>query len=269
MAEERILVTGSSGRVGSLLRARLARPGRVLRLFDLIEPPALPGTGAEEVVTGSIDDLDVLVAALKGVDAVLHLGGYSHEASAEEVLRVNAYGTYCLLEAARRTGVNRILLGSSNHVAGFHRRDEQRGEVPGDVEARPDTLYGWSKVAVESAGRLFHDRFGMDVICLRIGQCFATPRGHRGLAMWLSPDDCARLVEAAISAPEPGFRQVWGISRNTRRWFSLAEGEAIGYRPEDDAEAYAEKILANCGEPDPAQNLIGGSWCDLPLGEPF
>ncbi|WP_250036624.1 NAD-dependent epimerase/dehydratase family protein [Paractinoplanes maris] len=270
MADERILITGSSGRVGTLLRPLLARPGRVLRLFDPRPPQALPGTGAEEVVPGSVTDLDALVAALQDVDAVLHLGGHSHEAGAEDVLRVDAYGAYCLLEAARRTGVTRILLGSSNHVAGFHRLSEHPGEVPGDVEARPDTLYGWSKVAIESAGRLFHDRFGLDVICLRLGQCFPAPRGPRGLAMWLSPDDCARLVEAAISVPGPGFRQVWGISRNTRRWLSLAEGEAIGYRPEDDAEEYAEKIVAECGEPDmaadPELNRIGGSWCDRPLG---
>ena len=273
MADQRILITGSSGRVGTLLRTRLVRPGRVLRLFDVREPEELTGTGAEEVVVGSVDDIDALVPALDGVDAVLHLGGQSREATAELVLRTNAYGTYCLLEAARRTGVKRILLASSTHVAGFHSLSEHPSEVPADIEARPDTLYGWSKVAAESAGRLFHDRFGMDVICLRIGQCFPTPPGLRGLAMWMSPDDCARLVEAAISTPEPGFLQVWGISRNTRRWLSLAEGEAIGYRPVDDAEEYAEKYIAELGEPDmvadPALNRVGGSWCDMPLGQTF
>ena len=273
MADERILITGSSGRVGTLLRTRLVRPGRVLRLFDIREPEELAGTGAEEVVMGSVDDLDLLVTAMAGVDAVLHLGGQSREASAENVLRLNAYGTYCLLEAARRTGVRRILLASSSHVAGFHSLSEHPGDVPADIEARPDTLYGWSKVAAESAGRLFHDQFGMDVICLRIGQCFPVPPGQRGLAMWMSPDDCARLVEAAISTPEPGFRQVWGISRNTRRWLSLAEGEAIGYFPQDDAEEYAEKIIAEYGEldiaADPSLNRIGGFWCDKPLGVPF
>jgi uronate dehydrogenase len=242
MADQRILITGSSGRVGTLLRPRLARPGRVLRLLDLRAPEPLPGTGAEEVVIASIEDLGTMVTAMRGVDAVLHLGGQSHEAGPEEVLRANAYGTYCVLEAARRAGVRRILLGSSSHVAGFYRLDEHPGEVPGDIEARPDTLYGWSKVAVEAAGRLFHDRFGMDVICLRIGQCFATPRGHRGLAMWLSPDDCARLVEAAIATPDLGFRVVWGASANTRGLYSLDGARALGYEPRDDAEVYAADV---------------------------
>ncbi len=43
-----------------------------------------------------------------------------------------------------------------------------------------------------------HDRFGMDVICLRIGLVVRQPAAEpRGLAMWMSPDDGARLVEAA------------------------------------------------------------------------
>jgi len=273
MADQRILITGGSGGVGTLLRPRLARPGRVLRLVDVAEPPRVDGAGVEEVVTASVDDVDALVAACAGVDAIVHLGGQSREAPVEEVLRLNAYGTYCLLEAARRTGVTRVLLASSNHVAGFHSLGEHPGEVPGDVEPRPDTLYGWSKVAVEAAGRLYHDRYGLDVVCLRIGMCAPEPPGQRGLAMWLSPDDCARLVEAAVAAPSPGFRQVWGISRNTRRWLSLAEGEAIGYSPRDDAEEYADKIVAEHGEPDfaadPVLTRIGGVWCDIPLGERF
>jgi hypothetical protein len=35
---------------------------------------------------------------------------------------------------------------------------------------------------------------------------------------------------------------LWGISRNTRRWLSLAEGEEIGYHPGDDSEAYADSL---------------------------
>ena len=112
----------------------------------------------------------------------------------------------------------------------------------------------------------------MDVICLRIGLWFPEPPGLRGLTMWLSPDDGARLVEACLSAPSPGFRIVWGISRNTRRWWSLAEGEAIGYHPQDDAEVFADKLIAEHGEPDltdPVMRRIGGQWCDVPLGEPY
>ena len=272
---QRLLITGGAGKVAGLLRPRLAAAGRTLRLLDIVEPAPVEGGGAEEVVIASVDDQEALVAACEGVDAIVHLGGQSKEAGAEDVLRRNAYGTYCLLEAARRSGVRRVVLASSSHAAGFHLRDDDRypDGLPADLPPRPDTLYGWSKAAVESLGRLYVDRFDLEVICVRIGLWFPTPPQLRGLALWLSPDDGARLVEACVAADNPGYRIIWGVSRNTRRWWSLAEGEAIGYFPKDDAEVYAERRIAEFGEPDfahdPLLNRVGSWWCDLPLGEPM
>jgi nucleoside-diphosphate-sugar epimerase len=270
---QRILLTGGAGKVATSLRSRLATEGRTIRLLDVVEPKPVEGAGAEEVVIASLDDPAAMLAACAGVDAIVHLGGQSKEADAEEVLRVNGYGTYCLLEAARQQGIKRVMLASSTHAAGFHVRDDQAypDGMPADLPIRPDTLYGWSKVAVEGIGRLYVDRFGMDVICVRIGLWFPTPPQTRGLATWLSPDDGARLVEACLSAPSPGFRIIWGVSRNTRRWWSLAEGEAIGYCPKDDAEVFAAERIAEFGEPDfradPELNRVGGWWCDWPLGK--
>ncbi|WP_155371395.1 NAD-dependent epimerase/dehydratase family protein [Catellatospora vulcania] len=266
----RILITGGAGRVATLLRTGLARPGLVLRLLDLRVPASLPGVDGsrEEIMIGSVTDPDVLAEAMRDVDAVVHLGGQSRESDVRDVIESNMYGTYLLLEAARAAGVGRVVLASSNHAAGFHSRGAE--PVPAGLPGRPDTLYGWSKVAMEACGQLYADRFGMDVICLRIGLWFPTPRSLRGLAMWISPDDGVRLIEACLSVPSPGFRIVWGISRNTRRWCSLAEGEAIGYFPQDDAETFAEQLIAEHGEPDfaadPALTRLGGPWCDVPLG---
>ncbi|GAA4730943.1 NAD-dependent epimerase/dehydratase family protein [Phytohabitans rumicis] len=261
----RVLLTGAAGGIGRLLVPRLT--GHELRLLD-IRPPAVDGW-----LAASATDLDAMTDACAGVDAVVHLGGQSREAPAEEVLHHNAFAAYAVLEAARRAGVSRVVLASSNHAAGFYERgDAPPGGLPADVPVRPDTLYGWSKAAVEAAGRLYADRFGMDVICLRIGLCCEVPDGPRHLAMWLSADDCARLVEACLSAPAPGYRIVWGVSRNSRRWWSLAAGEAIGYHPKDDAEEYAEQIIAVHGPPDydgdPVLRRSGGQWCDIPLGVP-
>ena len=78
--------------------------------------------------------------------------------------------------------------------------------------------------------------------------------------MWLSPDDCARLMEALLSTPDPGFRVLWGISANTRNRFSLTEARALGYRPQDDAERYADELA-----PPPASDvdrLVGGPYCE-------
>ncbi|GAA4902300.1 NADP-dependent aldehyde dehydrogenase [Stackebrandtia albiflava] len=267
---QRILITGAAGGVGTLLRPRLARPGRVLRLLDVVE--TTPGPG-EEGVTGSVNDLDAMTAACHDVDAIIHLGGQSRENTIDDVLELNVAGTYTVLEAARRAGVGKVVLASSNHAVGFHSRDEvPEGGLPADASPRPDTLYGLSKVGIEAAGRLFADRYGLAVIAVRIGSWFETPPGVRGLATWLSPDDGARLMEACIATDAPGFRLIWGISRNTRRWFSLAEGEAIGYDPKDDAEAFAGELITG-GEPDfladPELNRAGGGWCEVELGLPM
>ncbi len=206
------------------------------------------------------------------MDAIVHLGGQSRESSFEDVMQANLAGTHNLFEAARAAGVTRVVMASSNHAAGFYTRSDTA--LAASLPGRPDTIYGWSKVAMEAMGSLYADRFGMDVICLRIGLWFEVPPGLRGLAMWLSPDDGAQLVEAALSCERPGFRVVWGISRNTRRWWSLAEGEAIGYFPRDDAEEhFADSFIAEYGIPDferdPVLNRVGGQWCDIPLGEPY
>jgi uronate dehydrogenase len=270
---QRILITGAAGKVATLLRPRLARADRTLRLLDIATPQPVDGTGDEEVVIASVDDLGALTTALEGVDAVVHMGGQSKEADPEEVLRLNTYGSYCVLEAARRNGVRKVVLASSSHAAGYQERDDATypDGLPADLPPRPDTLYGWSKAAVESVGSLYADRFGLDVICLRIGLWFPTPPQLRGLANWLSPDDGARLIEACVAVEKPGFRIVWGVSRNARRWWSLAEGESIGYFPQDDAEVFAERRIAEFGEPDfvgdPQLNRVGGWWIDHPLGQ--
>ncbi|MFC7644202.1 hypothetical protein ACFQX6_28390 [Streptosporangium lutulentum] len=74
-------------------------------------------------------------------------------------------------------------------------------------------------------------------------------------------------MEASLVAG--GFHVVWGVSANTRRWWSLEEGRAIGYHPEDDAESYASSLIADHGEPDPADPvhaLVGGVFCTRELG---
>jgi nucleoside-diphosphate-sugar epimerase len=256
---ERILLTGAAGAIGTMLRPRLARPGRTLRLLDVVPLTAGP---AEEAVTASVSDVDAMVAACADVAAVVHLGGLSREAPWADILEHNINGTYSALEAARRAGVPRVVFASSNHAVGFRPVDEDAGEY---LYPRPDTFYGMSKAAGEALGSLYHDRYGLDVVCLRIGSCAERPENERALATWLSPDDCGRLISAALSVPSPGFRVVWGISANTRARWSLAEARALGYEPADDAEAYAASVP-------PADELekvyLGGSFCSPALDVP-
>ncbi|GAA2529305.1 NAD(P)-dependent oxidoreductase [Pilimelia columellifera] len=266
-----ILITGAAGLVGGMLRSRLARQGRTLRLVDV--RPITPVGPAEACFVLDICGVDALAEVCDGVNAVVHLAGIATEGTWEDIARVNIDGTRAALEAARRAAVTRVALASSNHAVGFHTRPADGSDLPAGCPHRPDTYYGVSKATMEALGSLYADRYGMDVAALRIGSCFPEPSDVRGLGTWLSPDDCGRLVEAVLGAPAGfGYRQVWGVSANTRRWWSLAEGRALGYEPHDDAEQFAAGIPADLPGPDyandPVLSRVGGAFCDFPLGEP-
>ena len=242
-----VVITGAAGLIGSMLRPRLARPGRTLRLLDLAALTAGPG---EQAIQASVTDLDAMAAACQGADAVIHLAGIPGEASWPRILETNINGGYGAFEAARRAGTPRVIFASSNHAVGFTPREAF--PVPDYAFPAPDTYYGISKAATEAMAAMYHYRYGLDAICLRILSCFPRPENVRMLSTWLSPDDAGRLFEACLTAERPGFRVAFGVSANTRGgWVSLAEAKALGYQPQDDAEAYADDVLARYGEYDP------------------
>jgi uronate dehydrogenase len=262
---KRLLITGAAGKMATLVNPLLVQADRTLRLLDVREPSPIAGA---EVVLGSVLDRPLLDSAMAGVDAVIHLAGQPSEADWPRILSLNIDGTQSVLDAARRNRVGRVVLASSNHAVGFFSRPPD-GDAPDGLVPQPDTYYGVSKAAVEALGSLYHDRYGMDVVCVRIGSCLAEPRDVRMLSTWLSPADCARLFEATISAPAPGFQVVWGVSANTRRWWSLDAARALGYQPADDAEEFADRLMA---DPDAAESeldrrYVGGGFCSPSLNQ--
>jgi uronate dehydrogenase len=256
-----VLVTGAAGRIGTVLRRGLPERGWSVRGLDVA--PAPEERFGEEWVAADVTDLAAVTDAARGTTAMVHLAGISGEAGWPEILQANIQGTYSALEAARRAGVPRVVLASSNHATGFTPRPAggQLREI--DAPPRPDTYYGVSKVTMEALGSLYADRYGLDVVCLRIGSAFAEPTATRQLSTWLSPADSVALVDAALRAPSPGFAVVWGVSANTRNWWDLTAARALGYRPTDDAEVYADALIEQQGEPDPADPVhgrVGGEY---------
>jgi uronate dehydrogenase len=248
-----VLLTGAAGTIGTALRERLPGYGWQLRSFDRKQ---VPGGIVGDVTSAS--DLD---AALDGITAIVHLAGRPSEAPWPVIREANIEGTFQVFEAARRAGVQRIVYASSNHAAGF---TPNAAELSADLPPRPDTLYGVSKAFGEALARYYADRYGIAVACLRIGTFGDRPTDVRSLMSWLSPDDCARLVHACLAAPQLGFRTVWGVSANKARVWSLAEGRAIGYEPEDDADAFADRLAD--AEPRPSDAFVGGEFTTADYG---
>jgi uronate dehydrogenase len=246
------LLTGAAGRIGTALRERLPALGWDLRGFDRAAVP--------NGVVGDITSAADLDSAMDGVEAVVHLAGRPDEAPWPVIREANIEGTVQVFEAARRAGVRRVVYASSNHAVGF---TPVGSEQPADLAPRPDTLYGVSKVFGEALGRFYVDRYGFRVACLRIGTFEPKPTHLRSLSTWLSPDDCARLVDACLRSPDLGYALVWGISNNTRRMWSLAAGRALGYEPQDDAEVYVDDVEHSTH---PSDHYLGGGFTSAGFG---
>jgi uronate dehydrogenase len=234
-----VLITGAAGDVGSHLRRELAGRYR-LRLSDV--KPVTGLAALEEFVAADLARMEEVMPLTRGVDAIVHLGGFSVEGPWEVILPSNITGTYNVFESARLNGTKRILFATSNHAVGFYRRDEiiDHRAIP-----KPDSRYGVSKAFGESLGSLYADKYGMEVYCMRIGNVAPRPVDKRRLAIWLSPRDLAQLV--AIGIDHPGIRNeiVYGISGNQRAWFDNSNAHRLGYRPQDDSEGWAAEVLAN------------------------
>ncbi len=232
-----ILITGAGGVVGRYLRQELS--GKyAIRLSDIRR--LKPGPG-ETFVQADVANLNDMLRATKGVDAFVHLGGYSVEGAWKDILDANIVGCYNAFEAARRNGVKRFLFATSNHAVGFYRRDQV---IDHRVYIKPDSRYGVSKVFGEALGSLYADKYGMEVCCMRIGNVGTEPIDKRRLSIWISPRDFAQLVTIGIEHPEIRFEIVYGVSNNRRSWYDNSNATRLGYRPVDDSEAFAVAVLA-------------------------
>jgi uronate dehydrogenase len=240
-AMKRILITGAAGKIGDTLRKGLRGSYPLIRLLDIA--PLGSAEAGEELCKADIRDIAALEKAMTGIDCVTHLAGVPEEAAWETVLALNIEGCFNVFEAARRQGVKRVIFASSNHAVGFHRRERF---IDNTVQPRPDTRYGVSKVFGEALGRLYADKYGLSVACLRIGT-FRTPdrpAEARQLLTWISHRDMVQLARRCIDHPNYHFVTVYGVSNNLRSRWDNTNVKFLGYRPEDDSEVFAAEILA-------------------------
>lgn len=263
MRPQRLLLTGAAGEIGRVLRPALRGAAEKLRWHDLV--PIGDAAAGEEVMTDDLTEPGAAAAAADGVDCVVHLAGIPRETAGtpDEILSANVVGTQRMFEAARQAGVRRFIFASSNHVIGFYRAEQAVGSLE---PPRPDGHYGVSKVFGEAMGRLYADKYGMEVAVLRIGAFRERPGNSRELGAWISHRDMVQLVRRCVEAPRFHFLVLYGISANRRAlWGGDAAARAhVGYAPQDDAEAFASEVA---GKPAPggeiASRFHGGSVCAL------
>lgn len=233
---KRILITGAAGRIGRTLSAAFT-DGFDLRLTDIVVPedhPQAPHIIARNLAS---DDLGPLCDQ---IDAIIHLAGHPNSRDWDVVETDNVRASRRLIEAAGAANVPRFVFASSLHVAGFL---SARAALVDDAPYLPDSPYGVSKAAVEMMLRYAVVRYGMDVCALRICSFRERPSNARELVTWISPGDTVRLFDSALRSEFTGFLAAWGISRNQRANLDSDAWRQLGYFPQDDAEAFVDRLL--------------------------
>ena len=257
---KKVLLTGAGGDVGRRITPLLKAIYPELVLSDMKAPD---GTLGLEYRQAELTDMVAVQKSVAGIDGIIHLGGFSVEGPWETILDANIVGAYNLFEAARLSGVKRIIFASSNHAVGFYPREET---IPAEAPPLPDSRYGVSKAFGEALGALYAMKHGIGVTSIRIGNVGEKPLDVRRLALMLHPEDLVQLIRIGLEHPDIVNEVFYGISGNTRAWYDNSRAEKFGYRPKHNTEtqvAYAEAEQNKLAADPVADTYQGGGFCSI------
>ncbi|MER8386385.1 NAD(P)-dependent oxidoreductase [Mesorhizobium sp. M1428] len=222
----RILLTGSSGWLGSALSPRLRALDHDVIGLDLVPSSETP-------IVGSVADRDLVMRTVEEnrVGAIIHSGAL-HKPDIErhrneDFVETNVRGTLNLLDAAAAFGVQRFIFTSTTSLmisqtirTGFTGGARRAAWLTEDMSPEPRNIYGVTKLSAEHLCRLYHLQFGLPVIVLRTARFFpeaddmahvieqsdANTKANELLFRRLTVEDAADAHIAALEkAPQLGF----------------------------------------------------------------
>jgi UDP-glucose 4-epimerase len=210
----KVLVTGSSGRIGGAVAARLSLRHPVTGV------DARPGPLTTAVL--DVRDTAGMATHLSGVEAVVHTASLHvpdlAARTAAEFREVNVEATRRLLAACGEAGVGRFVYTSTTSLYGDSMLPDA-GEavwVTEALEPRPRDVYDETKLAAE-ASCAEASRHGLPCVSLRMSRCF--PEEARLVAIYrlyrgVDAEDVAQAHERALSAEATGHA-VFNVSAPT------------------------------------------------------
>ncbi len=180
MSEERYLVTGGAGFIGSHLALTLAASGAHVRVFDDFSTGRRENLSGDseraaaniEVTAGDLRDAEAITLAARNVDVIFHEGAIASVprsvAEPETTLDVNVKGTLNVLEAARRAGVRRVVIASSSAIYG----DTPTLPLSERMPPRPMSPYAAHKLCDEQLCEVYGRLYGLETVALRYFNVF-------------------------------------------------------------------------------------------------
>jgi dTDP-glucose 4,6-dehydratase len=242
----RLLVTGGAGFIGSAyVRHRLAsNPGDEVRVLDKLTYAGrrenLEGIDGCELVLGDIADADAVAAAIDGCDALVNFAAESHvDRSIEapgEFIQTDVFGTFVLLEAARRAGIRHLQI-STDEVYGSIASGSFTEASPLD----PSSPYSASKAGGDLLVGAYQRTYGTEALIVRGSNNYG-PRQHPEKLIPLC------ILNALAGDPLP----VYGDGQQVRNWLWVEDFAAaidIALERGEPGETY------NVGGPDELANI--------------
>jgi NAD dependent epimerase/dehydratase len=204
----RVLVTGAEGFIGSHLAEELLAAGAEVRALVHYNPFGRWGwlhehAGDVEILAGDVRDAERVAHAAAGRDVIFHLAAlvgipYSYEAP-ESYVQTNVMGTYNVLTAARRAGVERYIQTSTSEVYGSALR------VPIDEAhpLQPQSPYSASKIAADMLALSFHHSFELPVAVVRPFNTYGPRQSARAVIPAVLGQIYSGAEEIEIGATSP------------------------------------------------------------------
>lgn len=163
-----ILVTGAAGFIGSVVCAKLVEAGHHVIGIDNLGNGLDPILPAEvDFRRGSIEAIDQLISHKDSIDAVVHLAGLIQVGESmkqpEKYWQTNTSGTLALLATLRKLGISKFVFSSTAACYGTPERTPiEESDIP-----HPDSVYGWTKLAVDQMLASYADAYGWAALSLR------------------------------------------------------------------------------------------------------
>ncbi len=192
----RLLVTGSSGRIGSVIAAAASRHHDVTGI-DCV-------AGEQTTIVGDIRDRSLIDAQCRGVDAVIHVAArhapHVGVVADAEFVSTNVEATRDLLEACRRNGVPRFVFTSTTSVYGDAMVDPDRAVwVTEALTPVPRDIYDETKLAAETLCRAYADAT-LRCVVIRMSRCFPEPPRDMAIYRLYRGVDARDVAEAHLAA---------------------------------------------------------------------
>ncbi|MBT4511380.1 MAG: NAD-dependent epimerase/dehydratase family protein [Chloroflexi bacterium] len=180
----KVLITGGCGFVGVNLLHYLYEKHCTIRILDNLSTgkkeyiDRLPLAESPELIMGDIRNKENVGEAVEGMDAIVHLAAHTNVIESlenpEDSWDINVTGTFNLLEACRKNGVEEFVLASSNAVAGEQTPPINESKIP-----QPLSPYGASKLAGEALCSAYYHSYGLKTTILRFSNLYGPFADHK------------------------------------------------------------------------------------------